>query len=186
MTLHFEKLKKEMEIELSNNTFYLPIRNEISSTYTIFKLDPQLDAVRKLFDKPPINTSTVTLNEFEATRITENKEKECQICGNGYKNGRHHQLFPHRNLCCICRLQYKTEAELVQHRNHFANAHICCKCKINLTGNQITDAKHFKECSSKKITKKGWFCKIHINSFFVSMSDANRLKITFRFLFTDE
>lgn len=52
----------------------------------------------------------------------------------------------------VCRMQFETEGELVQHRKEFIIARTRCKCKMRLTGNQIVDAKHFKACSSKRKT----------------------------------
>lgn len=147
MAPNFNKLKEQIGNELRNKAFYLPL------TFSTFVFDGRHDFMQNVYHDPPNDMSTVAANKLETTRITENNEKECQICGNGYKNGRHHQLFAHRNSCCICRMQYQTEGELVQHRNEFVNAHICCKCQKHLTGNQTVDAKHFKECSLKRKTK---------------------------------
>lgn len=81
--VHWEHLREAVYFFFHH---YWPLQDCATGSFT---LDSQLDVVHKLFDEPSIDTPKLTLNEFEATRITDNSEKECQI------HGQHHQLLSH-------------------------------------------------------------------------------------------
>lgn len=87
-------------------------------------------------------------------------ERTCKLCGESFKNTTHNTIFLRKCICCICRFEFNTPADVLAHCDSFKKQKKCCLCRTEIydelsASGPIEEAdpevlKHIRACFNEK------------------------------------
>lgn len=163
-------IKAEIVKKVSNFRMNRPLKDKESAIrhYTMYTFNDQDDCIKSMFQAHPNvdnnrrrRSSTSRPSQppsgranFNATFISKEGLRECQLCGRQYKNRLHRNLFYGKLTCCVCNSPFENLTSLIEHADQTLKKNICCKagCNVGLSDDLKAKEYHFKQ------HKKGNFC----------------------------
>lgn len=143
-------VKAEIKRKWLNSRFYRPI-NQIEPEHTVYYVHGI--EMERFFEEQPNDLvyghdddgASASSLQFDETNIYNGKDRDCQVCTRTFKNARHSNKFKAKNMCCVCRLQFKDPASLKMHVAETIEKNKCCKpnCPWPLTGDPEQNRLHF-------------------------------------------